>query len=378
MSDLFEELGSQILEFLLNSGFFKITLGNVIMIGVSAVLMYLAIKKEYEPLLLLPIGFGALLANLPLSGITEVGGFLFYIYKYLLETGIIPLLIFIGIGAMTDFGALISSPKSFLLGAAAQLGIFMAIILAVLFGFSINEAGAIGIIGSADGPTTVYTASKLAPWLLGPVAVAAYSYMSLVPIIQPPVIKALTTKKERMVRMPPALREVSKREKLLFPIITTLVACLLVPSASPLIGSLMVGNLLRESGVTERLSKAAQNELINVSTILLGLGVGGTMAAEKFLTISTLTILGLGAFSFATATAGGVLLGKLFYVLTKGKFNPMIGAAGVSAVPMSARVVQKIAAKEDPENFLLMHAMGPNVAGVIGSAIVAGILLSFA
>ncbi|MCQ5376958.1 MAG: sodium ion-translocating decarboxylase subunit beta [Candidatus Methanomethylicia archaeon] len=348
------------------------------MIGVSAVLMYLAIKKEYEPLLLLPIGFGALLANLPLSGITEVGGFLFYIYKYLLETGIIPLLIFIGIGAMTDFGALISSPKSFLLGAAAQLGIFMAIILAVLFGFSINEAGAIGIIGSADGPTTVYTASKLAPWLLGPVAVAAYSYMSLVPIIQPPVIKALTTKKERMVRMPPALREVSKREKLLFPIITTLVACLLVPSASPLIGSLMVGNLLRESGVTERLSKAAQNELINVSTILLGLGVGGTMAAEKFLTISTLTILGLGAFSFATATAGGVLLGKLFYVLTKGKFNPMIGAAGVSAVPMSARVVQKIAAKEDPENFLLMHAMGPNVAGVIGSAIVAGILLSFA
>ena len=347
------------------------------MFGVAALLMYLAIKKDYEPLLLLPIGFGALIANLPVSGINDPGGFFYYIYTYLLETGIIPILIFIGIGAMTDFGALISSPKSFLLGAAAQIGIFLAIILAVIFGFNLSEASAIGIIGSADGPTAVYVASHLAPHLLGPVAVAAYSYMSLVPIIQPPVIRALTTKKERMVRMPPSIREVSKREKLIFPILTTIVACLLVPSASPLIGSLMVGNLIRESGVTERLSRTAQNELINISTILLGLGVGGTMAAANFLTVSTLTILGIGAFAFATATAGGVLLGKLFYVLSHGKFNPMIGAAGVSAVPMSARIVQRIASKEDPENFILMHAMGPNVAGVIGSAIVAGILLSF-
>ncbi|MBC7120845.1 MAG: sodium ion-translocating decarboxylase subunit beta [Candidatus Methanosuratus sp.] len=348
------------------------------MIGVASILMYLAIKKEYEPLLLLPIGFGALLANLPLSGITDPGGFLFYIYEYLLATGIIPILIFIGIGAMTDFGQLISSPKSFILGAAAQIGIFMALFLAIAFGFNIDEAGAIAIIGSADGPTTVYTASRLAPHLLGPVAVAAYSYMSLVPIIQPPVIRLLTTKKERSVRMPPQLREVSKREKILFPVITTVIACLLVPTATPLIGALMVGNLLRESGVTERLSKAAQNELINLSTILLGLGVGGTMGAANFLTYSTVLIVGIGAFAFATATAGGVLFGKLFYALTGGKFNPMIGAAGVSAVPMSARVVQRMASKEDPENFLLMHAMGPNVAGVIGSAIVAGIIISFA
>lgn len=375
---MFEDLVSQLLAFLATSGIFSMTAGNVVMIGVAVLLMYLAIKKDYEPLLLLPIGFGALLANLPLSGISDPGGFLYYVYTYLLETGIIPILIFIGIGAMTDFSSLISSPKSFLLGAAAQIGIFLAIILAILFGFSISEAGAIGIIGSADGPTTVYTASRLAPHLLGPVAVAAYSYMSLVPIIQPPIIKALTTKKERMVRMPPSIRDVSKREKLLFPIITTIASCLLVPTAAPLIGSLMVGNLIRESGVTERLSKTAQNELINISTILLGLGVGGTMGASAFLTVSTLTILGIGAFAFTTATAGGVLLGKLFYVLSHGKFNPMIGAAGVSAVPMSARVVQRMATKEDPENFILMHAMGPNVAGVIGSAIVAGILLSFA
>jgi oxaloacetate decarboxylase beta subunit len=374
---LLDELISNILTFLSTSGYFNVTAGNILMFGVAALLIYLAIKKDYEPLLLLPIGFGALLANLPLSGINDPGGFLYYVYTYLLETGIIPILIFIGIGAMTDFGALISSPKSFLLGAAAQIGIFLAIILAITFGFNLSEASAIGIIGSADGPTTVYVASRLAPHLLGPVAVAAYSYMSLVPIIQPPVIRALTTKKERMVRMPPSVREVSKHEKLLFPILTTVISCLLVPTASPLIGSLMVGNLLRESGVTERLSRTAQNELINISTILLGLGVGGTMTAAKFLTVSTLTILGIGAFAFAIATAGGVLLGKLFYVLSKGKFNPMIGAAGVSAVPMSARVVQRMATKEDPENFILMHAMGPNVAGVIGSAIVAGILLSF-
>lgn len=374
---MFEDLVSRVLNFLLTSGYFNITLGNIVMIAVALVLIYLAIKKEYEPLLLIPIGFGALLANIPLSGIAELGGFLYYIHHYLLETGIIPILIFIGIGAMTDFGPLLSSPKSFILGAAAQIGIFLAIMIAFSMGFSVKEAGAIGIIGSADGPTTVYTAAKLAPHLLGPVAVAAYSYMSLVPIIQPPVIRALTTKKERAARMPPLLREVSRREKLLFPIITTVVACLLVPTSTPLIGALMVGNLFRESGVTERLSKAAQNELINLSTILLGLGVGGTMRAESFLTLSTIMIIGIGAFAFATATAGGVLMGKLFYLITRGNFNPMIGAAGVSAVPMSARVVQKMAAKEDPENFLLMHAMGPNVAGVIGSAIVAGIIISF-
>ncbi|RWX73711.1 MAG: Oxaloacetate decarboxylase beta chain [Candidatus Methanosuratincola subterraneus] len=378
MSDLLDEVLAKILEFLASSGYSNLTLGNLVMMGVALLLIYLAVKKEYEPLLLLPIGFGALLANLPLSGISGPGGFLFYIHEYLLNTGIIPILIFIGIGAMTDFGPLISSPKSFILGAAAQIGIFLALFSAMALGFSTSEAGAIGIIGSADGPTTIYTASKLAPQLLGPVAVAAYSYMSLVPVIQPPVIRLLTTKKERSVRMPPILREVSKREKILFPVITTIVACLLVPTAAPLIGSLMAGNLLRESGVTDRLSKAAQNELINLSTILLGLGVGGTMEAGAFLNYSTLLIIALGAFAFATATAGGVLFGKLFYVITKGKYNPMIGAAGVSAVPMSARVVQRMASKEDPENFLLMHAMGPNVAGVIGSAIVAGIIISFA
>ncbi|MEJ5292505.1 MAG: sodium ion-translocating decarboxylase subunit beta [Candidatus Methanosuratincola sp.] len=378
MSELLGDIISRILDFLASSGYYNISPGNMLMIGVAFLLMYLAVKKGYEPLLLLPIGFGALLANLPMSGITGPGGFLFYIYEYLLATGIIPILIFIGIGAMTDFGPLISSPKSFILGAAAQIGIFLALLLSVVLGFGINEAGAIAIIGGADGPTAIYTASRLAPQLLGPIAVAAYSYMSLVPIIQPPVIRLLTTRKERAVRMPPMLREVSKREKILFPVITTVVACLLVPTAAPLIGALMVGNLLRESGVTERLSRAAQNELINISTILLGLGVGGTMGAEAFLGYGTVLIIGIGAFAFATATAGGVLFGKLFYILTGGKYNPMIGAAGVSAVPMSARVVQRMASKEDPENFLLMHAMGPNVAGVIGSAIVAGIIISFA
>ncbi|MCC6013799.1 MAG: sodium ion-translocating decarboxylase subunit beta [Candidatus Verstraetearchaeota archaeon] len=349
---------------------------NIIMIIIGLILIYLGIFKEYEPLLLIPIGFGAILVNIPMSNIADIGGFLYYIHKYLLETGIIPILIFIGIGAMTDFGPLISNPKSFLLGGAAQLGIFISMILATLIGFNIKEAGAIGIIGSADGPTTIYTASKLAPHLLGPVAVAAYSYMALVPLIQPPIIKLLTTKKERLVKMPPITREVSKNEKIIFPIIITILSGIIVPSAVPLVGALMFGNLIRESGVTERLSRAAQNELIDVSTILLGLGVGSTMRAESFLNLNTIMIISIGAFAFTTATMGGVLMGKIFYILTKGKFNPIIGAAGVSAVPMSARVVQKIASKEDPENFLLMYAMGPNVAGIIGSAIVAGIIIS--
>jgi oxaloacetate decarboxylase beta subunit len=349
---------------------------NVIMIIIGLILIYLGIFKEYEPLLLVPIGFGAILVNIPMSNIADIGGFLYYIHKYLLETGIIPILIFIGIGAMTDFGPLISNPKSFLLGGAAQLGIFISMILATLIGFNIKEAGAIGIIGSADGPTTIYTASKLAPHLLGPVAVAAYSYMALVPLIQPPIIKLLTTKRERLVKMPPITREVSKNEKIIFPIIITILSGIIVPSAVPLVGALMFGNLIRESGVTERLSRAAQNELIDVSTILLGLGIGSTMRAESFLNLNTIMIISIGAFAFATATMGGVIMGKIFYILTKGKFNPIIGAAGVSAVPMSARVVQKIASKEDPENFLLMYAMGPNVAGIIGSAIVAGIIIS--
>jgi len=356
-------------------GLMNLNLGNIIMIFIGILLIYLGIKKEYEPLLLIPIGFGALISNIPMSGITDIGGFLYFIKHYLLETGIIPILIFIGIGALTDFGPLISNPKSFLLGGAAQLGIFIAIMCAALIGFNINEAGAIGIIGSADGPTTIYTAAKLAPHLLGPVAVSAYSYMALVPIIQPPIIKALTTKKERTVRMPPTLRTISKREKLLFPIIITIISGLLVPTATPLIGALMFGNLIKESGVTNRLARAAQNELIDISTILLGLGVGSTMKADFFLTPTTIIIVIIGAIAFSAATAGGVLMGKIFYLITKGNFNPMIGAAGVSAVPMSARVVQKIAAEEDPENFLLMHAMGPNVAGIIGSAIVAGILI---
>jgi len=358
-------------------GFLALTWREVVMILVGSIFIFLGIKYRMEPLLLVPIGFSAIIVNLPLSGITDAPhGFLYLVYRYLISTEIVPLLIFLGIGAMTDFEPLLADPKTFLLGAAAQVGIYFAMLAALLFGFNINEAAAIGIIGGADGPTTIYTATKLAPGILGAVAVAAYSYMSLVPIIQPPIIKALTTKKERRVVMEP-LRKVSKKEKILFPIVSTVVVGLLVPPALPLVGMLMFGNLLRECGVTERLSKTVQNELINIATIFLGLGVGYMMTADKFLTVETVEILLLGVFAFATATAGGVLLGKLFYVLSKGKINPMIGAAGVSAVPMSARVVQRMGAKEDPENFLLMHAMGPNVAGVIGSAIAAGVFIAY-
>ncbi|MBQ4061265.1 MAG: sodium ion-translocating decarboxylase subunit beta [Christensenellaceae bacterium] len=350
------------------------------MIAVACVLIYLAIVKQYEPLLLLPIAFGMLLANLPLTGITQEGGLLYYLSKGV-KLGIFPPLIFLGVGCMTDFGPLIANPKSLLLGAAAQLGIFIAFIGAMLLGsipaigFTAQDAASIGIIGGADGPTAIFLTSKLAPELLGPIAVAAYSYMALVPVIQPPIMKALTTKEERKIKMA-QLRPVSKREKIFFPIVVTLVTSLILPSAAPLIGMLMLGNLFRESFVVERLNKTAQNELMNIVTIFLGVCVGSTATAEAFLNWKTLGIFAMGIIAFSFGTAGGVLLGKLMCKLTKGKVNPLIGAAGVSAVPMAARVAQKVGQKEDPSNFLLMHAMGPNVAGVIGSAVAAGILLS--
>jgi oxaloacetate decarboxylase beta subunit len=354
-----------------------LTPGNVIMILIGCILIYLGIEKRMEPLLLVPIGLGAILANIPMGGIAdfgETGGILGIFLKTLIGTEIVPLLIFLGIGALTDFGPLIANPKTFLLGAAAQIGIFIAFIFALLIGFTPQEAASIGIIGGADGPTTIYTTTILAPQILAATAVAAYSYMSLVPIIQPPVIKALTTEEERKIRMR-TLRPVSKKEKIIFPIVTIIVSGLLVPKALPLIGMLMAGNVFRESGVTDRLAKGASEELLNIMTIILGLTVGSTMKAESFLNPKTVMILVLGVIAFAAATAGGVLLAKLMNLFVKEKINPMIGAAGVSAVPMSARVVQKLALKEDYENHLLMHAMGPNVAGVIGSATAAGILI---
>lgn len=375
----FTEFINSVSGLLQSSGFAKNDWRNYIMIAIACFLIYLAIKKQYEPLLLLPIAFGMLLANLypaimaaPKDG--AAGGLFYYLYlgvKY----GIYPPLIFLGIGAMTDFGPLIANPKSFLLGAAAQLGIFTTFIGAVLLGFKTTEAGAIGIIGGADGPTAIYVTSRLAPKLLGPIAVAAYSYMALVPIIQPPIMKALTTKKERMVRME-QLRPVSKLEKILFPIIVTIIVALILPDAAPLIGMLMLGNLFRESGVVERISKAAQNELMNIITIFLGTTVGATATGSVFLSIGTIEIILLGLCAFAVGTAGGVLFGKLMYKTSGGKVNPLIGSAGVSAVPMAARVSQRVGQEEDPGNFLLMHAMGPNVAGVIGSAVAAGVLIS--
>jgi oxaloacetate decarboxylase beta subunit len=332
-------------------------------------------------LLLLPIAFGVILSNIPLAGLMDPpgpdgtpGGLLYYLYQGV-KLGIYPPLIFMGIGAMTDFGPLLANPKTLLLGAAAQLGIFSTLLGALLLGFTPAQSGAIGIIGGADGPTAIYTATILAPELLGPIAIAAYSYMALVPIIQPPIMMALTTKEEREIVME-QLRPVSKTEKILFPIIVTILICLFLPDATPLIGSLMLGNLLRESGVVERLSKTAQNELINIITIFLGLTVGASARAETFLTWQTIFIIILGLAAFAGGTAGGILMGKLMCKLTGGKVNPLIGSAGVSAVPMAARVSQVVGQKANPQNFLLMHAMGPNVAGVIGSAIVAGVLIS--
>ncbi len=373
-------LGETFLNFFKSMGFATITWQQIIMLAIACLLIYLAIVKQYEPLLLLPIAFGMLLANLPLTGITEEGGLLYYLYKGV-KLGIFPPLIFLGVGCMTDFGPLIANPKSLLLGAAAQLGIFIAFIGAMLLGtipaigFTAQEAASIGIIGGADGPTAIFLTSKLAPDLLGPIAVAAYSYMALVPVIQPPIMKALTTKEERRIKME-QLRPVSKREKIFFPIIVTLVTSLILPSAATLVGMLMLGNLFRESFVVERLSKTAQNELMNIVTIFLGVCVGSTATAEAFLTWKTIGIFAMGVIAFSCGTAGGVLLGKVMCKITKGKVNPLIGAAGVSAVPMAARVAQKVGQKEDPSNFLLMHAMGPNVAGVIGSAVAAGILLS--
>lgn len=367
-------LGETFVSFFKGMGLATITWQQCVMIAVACLLIYLAIVKQYEPLLLLPIAFGMLLANLPLTGITDEGGLLYYLSKGV-KLGIFPPLIFLGVGCMTDFGPLIANPKSLLLGAAAQLGIFVAFIGAILLGFTPQEAGSIGIIGGADGPTAIFLTSMLAPDLLGPIAVAAYSYMALVPVIQPPIMKLLTTKKERLIKME-QLRPVSKREKIFFPIIVTLVTSLILPSAAPLVGMLMLGNLFRESFVVERLSKTAQNELMNIVTIFLGVCVGSTATAEAFLNWKTLGIFAMGIFAFAFGTAGGVLIGKLMCKITKGKVNPLIGAAGVSAVPMAARVAQKVGQKEDPSNFLLMHAMGPNVAGVIGSAVAAGILLS--
>ena len=394
-----------------DSGIYDIIKGNwksAVMILISFVLLYLAIVKQFEPLLLMPIAFGMLLTNLPLAGIMDEpiyeiisnptyhgkagipiyngdmlvgyqyikqnGGLLYYLYQGV-KLGIFPPLIFMGVGAMTDFGPLIANPMSLLLGAAAQLGIFLAFIVALILGFTPAEAGAIGIIGGADGPTAIYVTTKLAPGLLGPIAIAAYSYMALVPVIQPPIMKALTSKKDRQIVMG-QLRTVSKTEKIVFPIVVTVLVSLMLPSAAPLVGALMLGNLFKESGVTERLSKTAQNELMNIVTIFLGVTVGATAKAETFLQPQTLKIIAMGVFAFGGGTAGGVLLGDLMCKLSGGKINPLIGSAGVSAVPMAARVSQKVGQAENPSNFLLMHAMGPNVAGVIGSAVAAGVFIS--
>ncbi|HPU66800.1 MAG: sodium ion-translocating decarboxylase subunit beta [Clostridiales bacterium] len=362
------------------SGFAALTWQHGVMILIACVLMYFAIVKKFEPLLLLPISFGMLLANLPLAGLMgapmgeEAGGLLYYLYQGV-KLGIYPSLIFMGIGAMTDFGPLIANPSSLLLGAGAQFGIIVAFIIAVALGFDPKAAASIGIIGGADGPTAIYLTSKLSPDLLPAIAIAAYSYMALIPMIQPPIMRLLTTEKERKIEMK-QLREVSKLEKVCFPIIVTILCVLLLPSVAPLIGMLMLGNLFRESGVVERLSDTAQNALINIVTIFLGVTVGATSSAERFLRLETIKIIALGLAAFAFSTVGGILLGKLMCVLTKGKVNPLIGSAGVSAVPMAARVSQIEGQKANPRNFLLMHAMGPNVAGVIGSAVAAGILLA--
>ena len=390
------DMGEKVMKFINDTGFAHFANGNwlcIIMILVSCVLFYLAIVKKFEPLLLLPIAIGMLLTNLPGAGLYHPElfggghvhwadfadannvGLLDYIYLGV-KLGIYPCIIFIGVGAMTDFGPLLANPKSFLLGAAAQIGIFATFLGALALGFTYAEAGSIGIIGGADGPTAIYLTSKLAPGLLGPIAVAAYSYMALVPVIQPPIMRALTTQKEREIVMQ-QLRKVSKKEKIVFPIVVTIFVSLLLPSAAPLIGCLMLGNLMRESGVVDRLSKTVQNELMNITTIFLGISVGATTTAAAFLNFQTLAILVIGILAFSMGSAGGVLLAKFMNLFTKNKINPLIGSAGVSAVPMAARVSQNVGQEANPGNFLLMHAMGPNVAGVIGSAVAAGILLSF-
>ena len=409
--ELLDRFWNSVLSIISSSAFATLTWQNYVMIIISFLLVYLAIRKQYEPLVLLPIAVGMLLVNLcpsiALGGTTNMipikeymashpgetikyattvldgvvyvnephsGGLLFYLYQGV-KLGIYPPLIFLGIGAMTDFGPLISNPKSFILGAAAQIGIFITFIGAIILGFTTKEAGAIGIIGGADGPTAIYVTSILAPDLLGPIAVAAYSYMALVPIIQPPIMRALTTKKERQIKMT-QLRPVSKLEKILFPIIVTVVVALLLPDATTLIGMLMFGNLMKESGVVDRITNTAKNELMNIITIFLGISVGSTATGQVFLSLRTIGIIALGLFAFCMGTAFGVLFGKIMCKATGGKVNPLIGSAGVSAVPMAARVSQKVGQEEDPSNFLLMHAMGPNVAGVVGSAVAAGVLIS--
>ena len=370
---------------------------SLVMIAIACVFLYLGIVKKFEPLLLVGIAFGCLLSNLPMGGLyhqelwtdfMDEGSEFYHSYGHVLangglldifyigvKTSLYPCLIFLGVGAMTDFGPLLSNPKSMLMGASAQLGVFVAFFLAILFGFTGPEAASIGIIGGADGPTAIFLTSKLAPWLLGPIAIAAYSYMALIPLIQPPFMKLLTTKKERQVVMKHT-REVSKTEKIIFPIVVTIFVAILLPSTAPLIGCLMLGNLFRECGVTARLSDTVQNALMNIVTIMLSTAVGATMVASSFLSVNTLKIIALGVFAFILSTVGGLLMGKILYVVTKGKVNPLIGSPGVSAVPMAARVSQDVGRKYNPSNYLLMHAMGPNVAGVIGSAIAAGFLLS--
>ena len=378
MSYVTETLGNLIHQ----TAFFNLTVGNYLMIAVACFFLYLAIKKEYEPLLLLPIAFGMLLVNIypdimlhPEDASNGVGGLLYYFYQ-LDEWSILPSLIFMGVGAMTDFGPLIANPISFLLGAAAQFGIYIAYFIAILMGFNDKAAAAITIIGGADGQTSIFLAGKLGQTgLMGPIAVAAYSYMALVPIIQPPIMKLMTTKKERQIKME-NLRPVTKLEKILFPIVVTIVVCMVLPTTAPLVGMLMLGNLFRESGVVRQLQETASNAMMYIVVILLGTSVGATTSAEAFLNVSTLKIVALGLIAFAFGTAAGVLIGKLLCVVTKGKINPLIGSAGVSAVPMAARVSQKVGAEEDPTNFLLMHAMGPNVAGVIGTAVAAGTFMA--
>ena len=382
-----------LLSLIANSGFAQLQFGQVIMILIALTLLFLAIKHGFEPLLLVPIGFGTLLVNIPgaefdsapiydaLGRVEEPGGLLFYIYDVGIATGIFPLLIFMGVGAMTDFGPLLANPKTLLLGAAAQIGIFSTVLGAVtlshfgIFDFTIQDAASIGIIGGADGPTAIFVTSKLSPDLLGAVAVAAYSYMALVPIIQPPIMKALTSSEERKFEMR-QLRDVTQREKICFPLMLILLVALFLPDAAPLLGMFCFGNLMKECGVVDRLSDTVQNSLINIVTIFLGLGVGSKMSAEKFLNVETMGILGLGAIAFCIGTAAGVLMAKLMNKLSTHKINPLIGAAGVSAVPMAARVVNRVGQEENSQNFLLMHAMGPNVAGVIGSAVAAGVMIN--
>jgi sodium ion-translocating decarboxylase beta subunit len=358
------------------TGLSYFTLGNAVMIAVGLLLITLAILKKYEPYLLLPIGFGCMLANIPYTGMLEQGGLFGILYRTGISTELFPLLIFIGVGAMIDFSPLLAQPKLALLGAAGQFGIFGTLIIATLLGFPLNEAASIGVIGAIDGPTSIFVASKLAPSLLAPIAVAAYSYMALVPIIQPPLMKLLTTRSERRIRMEYAPRPVSSRARVLFPILVTLLVCLLVPAATPLIGMLMLGNLLRESYVVERLSQSAQNEISNVATLFLGLAIGATMTAQSFLNTQTITILALGLLAFILDTVAGLLFGKLMAFTTRGKVNPLIGAAGISAFPMAGRLAARVAQDEDFENFILMHAMGANTAGQLGSVIAGGVLLA--